>query len=315
MRYELRARVESELVTEAACFRIGDLMYEALVDGQGRLNELAVGVTVDAKRFSSRVRVPAPGEIGAIELGGDPAVHGRLVAALQNFESHVSFLTEHALRRVYWQDARHDTVPESDADEALVAIRGWSESASFDPRAARVRPDVLAGMAAKANALESLTVLKAFSREANNEHNGFRFIQTFVAHYFVIEGIYAPGRSGEASVLGAFAASDELGKIIDEALATLAGNSLRPEVTAQLQSQFKQMHCTWDRSGAMKFLFDIRGSLHHFNPRSQRIQGTPLNQDDFEAAALFAGFIAHMAIGFQEVALGARLGLSRTGVS
>ncbi len=287
-------------------------MYEALVDDKGRLNELAVAVSVDAQRFSSHVRVPAPGEVGAIELGGDRAVDRRLVAALQNFESHVSFLTEHALRRVYWQDARRDTVPESDADEALVAIRGWSESRSFDPHGARVRPDVLVGMAENANALESLTVLKAFSREADNEHKGFRFIQTFVAQYFIIEGIYATGRSSEASVLEAFAASDELGEIIDEALLALAGNSVRPEDTAQLQTQFKQMHCAWNRPGAMKFLFHIRGTLHHFNPRSPKIHGTPLNQDDFEAAALFAGFIATMAIGYQEVALGNRLALPRS---
>ena len=140
MRYELRARVDSDLVTNAACFRVGELMYEVAVDEKDRLREIAVAIRVDAQRFSSRVRVPGPGEVGAIELGGDPAVHERLLTALQNVESHVSFLTEHALRRVYWQEAQQDTVPETAADEALVAVRGWSEGRSYDMHGGRVRP-------------------------------------------------------------------------------------------------------------------------------------------------------------------------------
>ena len=170
-------------------------------------------------------------------------------------------------------------------------------------------PEVLAGMAEKAEILKALTLVKAFWREGQNEHNSFRFIQAFVAYYYVIEGTYAPGRSSEASVLIAYAASSELCDIVDEALRAFGTDAVGPDPRAQVRAQFAALRCSWSPEGAFKFLFHIRGSLHHFNPRSPRIQGTPLNQDEFEGLALFGAFIATMAIARQEVMLANRAGV------
>ncbi len=45
-----------------------------------------------------------------------------------------------------------------------------------------------------------------------------------------------------------------------------------------------------------KFLFRMRGKLHHFYSESSKLQGTPFNQSDFESLSLLVMFIASEAI-------------------
>lgn len=301
MRYELRARVESDLLTAASCTRVNDLTFELLVDESGRLNEVAVSVPVAAAAFASRMTPPgAPGESTTVELRGDAAIEGRLVSALQKLEAHLSFVTNYSVRRIHWHNPTRRAIPETPEERQLVAVDSWSVAWSYPTAKGTAEVNALASHVAQCVVFDDqqLAIAKAFWREAKDEHEDFRFVQAFVAYYYVIEGFFARGRTGEAEVIRTFRENAELVGIVGEALADVP--TFRPAQQSSLARLFAAFSCPIDVEGALRLLFRTRGALHHFNPASPRIQGTPWNQGEFESLTLFASHVATLAIARRE---------------
>src|SRR5438876_12445598 len=102
---------------------------------------------VDKSRFQTKVGLTAaPGTVSRIVIGADPVIHEMLIRTIQAFESHVSFMTEHALRRLRWDKPTAYWDPETEDEVPLVQLTKFQEEKYLNPRGARVKPDVLAGM-------------------------------------------------------------------------------------------------------------------------------------------------------------------------
>jgi hypothetical protein len=72
---------------------------------------------------------------------------------------------------------------------------------------------------------------------------------------------------------------------------------------------FVQMKCPMTAAGLPRFLFRMRGGLHHYSRRSKR-HANPFNQATFEPVALLAMHVATTAILFRIVELNQRASLS-----
>src|SRR5207237_1231045 len=133
-------------------------------------------------------------------IGGDRVVFDGLISALQRLESHVSYMTVHALRSVRWDRPTEVWQAETPEEELLIQVNHVRLEEYDETHRARVAPEILAGMTERAEVLNELTVLKALWREGANEFLARRYIQAFYDFYFILEGRYAKGRSSESQV-------------------------------------------------------------------------------------------------------------------
>jgi len=303
--YRLQLEVEGDVVLDAAtCFRVGKFLFETETSQDGRWTRGSAGMRVDKSRFQTKVGLTAaPGTVSRIVIGADPVIHEMLIRTIQAFESHVSFMTEHALRRLRWDKPTAYWDPETEDEVPLVQLTKFQEEKYLNPRGARVKPDVLAGMGEKSQLLSELAVYKSFFREGSSELESFRHIQAFYDFYFVLEGFYAEGKSAEREVLKAFTANPELTALAEETLRAFTDHDETPSLRRFLVEE----RCRWDVEGLLQLLVRLRGRLHHFQPRSPRLQPTPFEQESFRSVALVVLLMATMAIGYREVALGERI--------
>lgn len=304
MIYWIEAAIEGQLIVGTSfCFRVGAIMFLATADDEGLLTKLAAGERVDAQTFATRVELSDSRTPTRLVIGGDRVVSKRLVSALQDFESHVSFMTGQALNRVRWDASTEIWQPESFEEERLVQVNNVALRKEENNRLGRVAPDVLAGMAARAQALNQLTVLKALLREGSNEFQERRYIQAFYDFYFVIEGRYANGKSSEVEVLKSYRGSGELMGIARKTFELYRGLIVPSDRLARLLAAER---CSIDAEGLLRLTVRLRGRLHHFNPRSGRPQPTPFEQDAFREIALIMRTMAMWAIGQGELELKAK---------
>ncbi len=141
---------------------------------------------------------------------------------------------------------------------------------------------------------DSLTVPIAFWREGGNQMDDKNYVQAFYSYFFVIEDLYADGKTGERPVLKAFSESEEFCRICVSTLPRFFGKG--DEHESALRRFFEAEGCQADRFGLQKFLFRMRGNLHHYFGKSPRPHPTPFNQQQFHSVALLALFIATLAI-------------------
>ncbi len=308
MIFRLHAALEGHLLVRVPfCFRLHHLMFEIEVDESGLCTAVSVGVQVDPEAFRTTMSPSArPGVAVDIVIGGDRAVRASLVEALQRFESHVSFMTSGAVKRVRWDRPKQIWIPETAEEERMVGVFSTQFKPEYPVSQGAVRPDVLVGMAEQSQRLVDLAVLKAFWREGGDEFEHFRYVQAFYDYYFVLEGLYAQGRSSENQVLGAFASNDELHRICAEALANFAHLE---DHTSRLQQVLAEEGCSWSTQGLMRLIIRLRGRLHHYSPRSRKAQPTPFEQESFRSVALLVSHMATLAIALREVDLGTALGI------
>lgn len=164
-----------------------------------------------------------------------------------------------------------------------------------------VKEDTFNILVREAPFFDILTVPIGFWREGNNQMDDKNYVQAFYSYFFVIEDLYADGKTGEKPVLKAFSESEELCRICVSAVSRFFGKG--DEGESALRRFIEAEGCQADRFGLQKFLFRMRGNLHHYFGKSPRPHPTPFNQQQFRSVALLALFIASLAI-FEHILAG-----------
>jgi hypothetical protein len=65
---------------------------------------------------------------------------------------------------------------------------------------------------------------------------------------------------------------------------------------AVLRELFANEQCTIDVPGLQKFLFRMRGNMHHYFRSGRRPHPTPFNKDQFHAVSLVVLYISTLAL-------------------
>jgi hypothetical protein len=308
MRFRLRAAVEGELRFNEpigpgyALLGEDGLAYEFFTGPDVHLiTFVAVSQQVPAETFRTSMTPGGKGDIDfTVKADVDLQIYDALRAALQRLESHLSFMAP-GLRRIRWDRPFEDRMPETPDEAAELAVASLGVHRQRIPPSGAIRlTDVQQLLSTKLTLLEPLVSFRAFDREGANEYQDFRWIQAFYMYFFVIEGMYAEGKSGIRQVLDLFSRSSELAEATSRAMKQVEPHQRH---WPSLQRFLAEEGCSWDVAGVQRLLYLIRGRLHHYADASSRKQATPFSGDHFECVAYLAQAVSTNALLLREATL------------
>jgi hypothetical protein len=295
VRFGLRAVVQGTVqITGPLTVETAGLRTEFEADDKGHLVSVFVSARVSAEQFRATV---GPGEGAAkesIDIQGDAEISGRIWHHLQALESHLAFSSGGAIERIRWDRPEEIRMPENDDERQYAAIPSFKVDYR-DPR-----PHVTLTTAAAEAIVEAshrdpddLVVPKAFWREGMNDYMEQRYVQAYYNFYFVVEGLFAEGKSSEAQVVKAFQQSTEMTDVTNYALDAIRRDAKHWNALGKI---FDDLNCPVDVTGAQRVLIRLRGQLHHYSKKSKRTQANPFTEADFHSPSWFAMAFAQMAL-------------------
>lgn len=286
MKYLIEADVEGETaIQQTTSLKYGKREYIFHRNDKGFLVKITIITPApDPSRFYTELQI---GENPGITLGTDQELHKQLLSELQQMEGLLAF--HFRVSRIRWDTARSESVAETDEERGLGAYR--IQTTRFIPewRAGELKPEALCDLMDQLIEYQNLVVPLSFWRNGNTDLRSFRFINAFFNFYFVLEGWYANGKTQKDQVRKQFTRSGQLKQIIGQILPEHLDSGRSP---SQLLQALERRKLNSDVNGIIDLLIDTRGEVHHFSERSTRLQGTPLNHDDYEEVAFLAGHIA-----------------------
>ena len=266
--------------------------FELFSDEKKQVIKASVTMQLDAEQSKASRLLSHNGRLEGIY---PPAAYLAAVEQLQSMESNLSFaFSPHSpITRIRWDEPSIDLIPETDVEAASINTWNVAIHKHFPNEPCRIREQPFREMISDAPRFESVLVLKAFVREGTNEFRDLRFIQAFYNFYFVIEGLFANGKSRTARVLDEFRNSDELRVATKITLETFSKDT---EQHHSLQNMLHEANCAFDLEGLWKFLIHMRGVLHHFSIKDTRRLSSPFSSQQFEKPALLAMLLAKQSI-------------------
>lgn len=305
MRYMLIADVDSSIyISENVSVETNELKVEFLKNDAGKLISVTVSKPVPLDRIDNfkQSLEPGTGDVKLkISVGGDKELHDDLVRELQTIESNLAFAVGGLLKRIRWDQPKQEYIPESNEEEAFIAIRNISAKKAYPQPKANVTPDLLIGLVKFSSNYETVSLAKAFWREGVVYHDNFQYIPAFYQFYFVLEDFYISGKtSSKKAVMRKFQESRELLDIANKTLTKFQDMSEHKSKLLKFLTDYK---CNNTANGLLEMLYEVRNNLHHFHSKSTREQGTPFNQSDFDTISLVAMYMVSLAIGFREAGI------------
>ena len=278
--------------------------FSLVADERGRVTHVVVEAAVpEDKRslFQSSIGPGARGTAATVHLGGDPQLFRTLIDALRVLESHLAFETPGAIRQINFRERKHEYVPENDAERAAVPVFSYGTKQAYPETPALVTESGFSNFLTSTPQFDELVAVKSFWIEGLNRFQQLQYVQAFHQFYFVIEGFFADRKTSERQVLKAFCGSAELTTILDAAVKTFSKPDERHSMRLRELMALEKCECSVD--GLRRFLFRVRGRLHHYSAKSIAPTIHPHNQEAFETAALVAMFISRMAIDRRVIAI------------
>lgn len=293
MRYRLTCNIDGALFLQGSSLVISEcdgVRYELMADAHGRAAKAAVSLQVPKPKLGKVTTSLGPARPGSdakahITIDVDREIHETLVDALQRMESLLAVSARGPMiRRIRWDVTSQEFISETEEDNQFAHI---SEVTRTDRK--QVIPSTLTQnsfdiMMQNADRYEPLRVVSGFWREAMADFQDGRYIQAVYNFYFVLEDMFASGKSAEPEVYRSFARSPELTTALEFTVNSFPNGNARN--MNLLQVFLDEERLKWDVPGLRRFLIRIRGRLHHFSGRSSKRQGTPFTQMSFRSVAL-----------------------------
>lgn len=279
------------------------IFFEFRTDKFSTLNEIAVSVNVPRDKigkFASSAK-KGKGEIAAsITIGGDKELHDKLTNELQILESNLAFASRGALKRIDWKTPKQKFIPEDPEEEKLVKISSFSYKSGYPDPIVTISPESLKKLVLTSVPYNQLYIPKAFWREGLRFYQSAEYVNAFYNFYFVIEDFYADGKTGSKEVLRAFARSQEFEKVARKVLQQVAEKKTHHERLVEI---IRDENCSLDPQGLQQVLYRMRGNLHHYCTKGNKVKGTPFSHQEFETIAFVAMLTSTLAIGYREAVI------------
>lgn len=308
MKYSIEAAVEGELYLEASTTAVTvdrpGVRYEFRADENGRVGTVVVTVDVSPALAASMHATfgPQPEDESyarPLTVHVEPAVDEAARRCLLAVESVMSYATDfgNPLVRINSWEGATSLVPETPEEEKRVQAWGIAVTSTKQRLRTPVEPQFFSTVIDRTATYAELVESMAFLREGTNREVDGEFIQAFYAYYFIIEGLYAEGRSSESQTLKHFAKSKTFRLVCDAAVSTYFGASTpRASQVAMLRPLMASYRCAETGEGLQRFLIRMRGQLHHFSRGSTKLQPHPFNQRAFAPLADLTRLVAKLAI-------------------
>jgi hypothetical protein len=286
MRYALECPVESKIRLAADFYAnwFGKLL--TLTRGEdGFVNKIRLETAIPpGDRLSQTFAVTEEGA-ASIKAEGGVKTHRRLEADLQSIESSLAFYF--GLKRIRWEHSTSIAIAETEEEKAQVQFSNFRYRRDIDDKPRDVAVKDLAGVLEIAYACGDLSTVLAFYREGCNDMDTQRYITAYFSFYFVVEGLYANGKSNKDVVRQNFLKSEVLTRTVQAAVA--AGLPPRPATgdVYTIESLLKRFNRSYDVVGVLDMLILMRGDLHHFLNKRTKPTGNPFTHHRYEGLAQF----------------------------
>jgi len=299
MRYRVSTEVlGNALVRENLVVDAGDIRFEFITARASRLSHVAASIPVPPGTIRSFWE-PGNTTFRYGGITGHANTHQRVLGALRSLESHIAFSAQGAIEAFSWDKLEVELIPESPEDVA--PLRKLGVRRSYPELTAGLGEDLLRMVALATQSHKQTEVAKAFWREAQREFHSQHYIQAYYNFYFVLEGLYARGKSSEKQVVRAFGQSQELAGATNCMLTALRAD---PYHLKNLSPFFEEEGIPVDVPGTHALIVRLRGRLHHYSPGSSKLQPTPSNQTYLESLAWFMMGLTTQVIATLDVAIG-----------
>ena len=279
-------------------------LFEVLAQNDGRVMSVAVSRSVPASRieqFKSSVTPPGPGVEAQITIGGDKELHETLLAELRSLESDLAYsLNGEVVPEFDWRSVKEEFLAENSQEQQMIAVTSLTVTRDWPKPKVGLRASSFQTLVENGPRYESLVTLKAFLRRGMADIKRFEFLNAFYNFYFIIEDCFAGGKTGEKAVLREFENSEEFQQIVQSTHREFLQDNRKKHLLI-LQSLMKREGCDWAPPGIQRFLFRIRGNLHHYFSKSSRNEISPFTQEQHHSVALLAMYVASLTIGFRIV--------------
>jgi hypothetical protein len=309
LRYQLVAALDCCLhLDEPLSVERDDLLFEFIRGPEGRMTGVAVSIRIPEDELGMYLgsfdsKPDDPNLVAVVRLGGDSATRDRLTLELQMLESELAFHYRDRVKRMRWDAPTRNILAETEEEEAIPRITGFSQSTSRRDKPVFVEPSDVARMATKLPLYGDLYILKGFLRHAQNHYLDEEYIQAFAQAYLVVEALFAGGKFKKVAVLEEFAESQTLSRICEHALGS---DGLRQDHRDSLEPLFKHYRCELLPKEIPRFLFEVRGDLFHFSRRSSRALHSPFRQQEFKGAAFLCEYVASLGVMFEVISINRR---------
>ena len=281
-----------------------DTLFEILAQSDGRVVNVAVSRSVPANKieqFRSSVMPAGPGVEATVSVGGDSELREQLIAELQSFENNLAYsLNGEVIPEFDWHKVKEEFLAESNEEEQMIAVKSLTMTRDWPRPKVGLDASSFQKLIDNGPRYESLLTLKAFWRRGMAAIKRFEFLDAFYNFYFIIEDCFSGGKTSEKEVLKEFGKSEEFQKILESTHRIFLENK-RKEHLLTLESLMSKEGCEWTPASIQRFLFRIRGNLHHYFSKNPRNQIDPFTQDQHHSVALLVSYMASLTIGLRIV--------------
>ena len=278
--------------------------YEFRSDNKGRLNVIAVVLAAPPAAAATMhatfgAKPDDPHRAPPLTVHADPAVDVAARRYLLAVESVLSYAADasNALVSVDAWGGATSLIPETPQEKERVQAWGISVSTNGQRRPATVTPRFLTDVVEGTDRYGDLVESMAFLRDGTNRQLDGEFIQAFYAYYFIIEGLFADGRSSEQEIMKRFAKSRTFSTVCESAVGSyFAVGTPRAKEVSVLRPLMASYRCSETADGLQRFLIRMRQQLHHFLDRARSCSRTRSTSKAFEPLADLTRLVARLAI-------------------
>lgn len=288
------AEVDANAVAEPFVLEASPYKVEVGVDESGYWSEIIVTKRVANWRDSLPhlvlyTETPKP-TANIRPVGEVPEETNREIEDLRDLLRHLESFCGYIFDVDYidWRCPKLEWVPENPEERAGLTVSKSDVHRVLrrDPR--HVDPRLLRKAVVNRAEMSYLDIPLSFFREGKSDYAQGRYINAFFNFYFLIEGLYADGRSSEPEVIAKLLQSHQVkraAKLTIERFESMT-DPYGGRHALNLQVFLRELDLAWDPEGLLHLLVRMRNLLHHYSHKSRGVRrGHPLNQEEYESLA------------------------------
>jgi len=293
MKYSIECRADSKLLIGNSLSMVeGTREYIFASDKDGFLTSVKIITKVeDPEKFYSKIE-DGNGKVKSITIESDPNIVDDLETDFRYIESSLAFIGN--LKKIHWEDAKHEWIPETGEEKAKLKVFAYSLSRKHPDSPTRLTKDNFVEIVKNKSKFDCLTTLKAFYREGKNSFDQSQYVIAFYNLYFIVEDMFGGGKTKNKQIEENFQSSKELKETIKWAMDTQIKTSA--EHSKNITKYLSELHLQDTPEDIVALLVRMRGRVHHYTSKSSLKQATPFSQGDFESIAFLTMAIALLSI-------------------
>lgn len=283
MRYKIIAPVQGDLFTNEKNISIEQdgYLFELYSNAKGKVIAVAISTKIPEhikQKFKSTIETGNTNY--SINIGGDKEFEELLISKLKSIEVDFAFSTQGSFRGVLWDNIEFEFSPENPEEKSLIEISSYSINQKYPPMPIIINSPDFEVLINSIDEKSNLLIPKSFWQQGIEYFRRHEYIQAFYSFFFILEDLFAEGKTGEGEVVKRFSRSVEFHKAGEHIFKVLISKKRHQD---NIKRFFVEEGLEFEKENLPEFLFRMRGRTHHYSSKNPKTQPTPYSQKEFES--------------------------------